>query len=153
MGRNQGGRSVELRESCAGGIVFAGDRLLILQKQSGDWVLPKGHIEAGEMPSDAALREVREETGIETRILARVDSTNFRFQRHGRERLKTVSWFLMETDDATGLCPEPLFRQAQFVRPDEAIRRLTFANDRGLVEHALRWRQAAAVAAQPDGHV
>ena len=38
----------ELRESCAGDIVFAGDRVLILQKRGGDWVLPKGHIELGE---------------------------------------------------------------------------------------------------------
>lgn len=143
----------ELRESCAGGIVFYGDCVLILQKSCGDWVWPKGHIEPGESAEDAAQREVWEETRIEARIIGSVGPTRFRFSRHGRPCAKTVSWFAMETEDIRGLRPEPIFLQEEFVTPAEAGRRLTFANDRALVEAAVRLRRDNTTTCQVEDHV
>jgi 8-oxo-dGTP pyrophosphatase MutT (NUDIX family) len=42
-----------------------------------DWILPKGHIEAGESSEEAALREVREEAGVEAEILQRIGRNEF----------------------------------------------------------------------------
>ena len=68
----------------AGGIVYELERdrvkyLLVGPKKdvADEWLLPKGHIEDGETPSEAALREVREETGIVARILGLIGSTQF----------------------------------------------------------------------------
>jgi len=131
----------ELRESCSGGVVFHNGSVLILQKHKGDWVLPKGHIELGESATETALREVLEETGIQARALAPLRQTRYRFHSNGFARDKTVSWFLMETDDPSSLCPERYFRRVQFVPLAEALRLLTFASDRGLLAAAQQLRE------------
>lgn len=53
-------------EISAGGVVLFGNAILLLRKFNGDWVLPKGRIEAGEQKKEAALREVLEETGVKS---------------------------------------------------------------------------------------
>jgi len=131
-----------LRESSSRGVVFYGGDILLLQKHGGDWVLPKGHIEAGESASEAALREVLEETGISPSVVGTLKPTRYSFYAAGYERTKTVSWFLMEAADASGLRPERYFRCAEFVHPAEALRRLTFAADRELVQAALDLRRS-----------
>ena len=53
----------ERRDQCRWSSLF-GNAILLLRKFNGDWVLPKGRIEAGEQKKEAALREVLEETGV-----------------------------------------------------------------------------------------
>jgi ADP-ribose pyrophosphatase YjhB (NUDIX family) len=60
------------------------------------WSLPKGHIEAGETPEDAALREVLEETGIESEILRLLGVIDFWFMADGKRIHKTVHHFLFQ---------------------------------------------------------
>ena len=55
-------------EQSAGGVVLLGNAILLLRKYNGDWVLPKGKIESGESHEEAALREVKEETGVKANI-------------------------------------------------------------------------------------
>ena len=55
-------------EQSAGGVVLLGNAILLLRKYNGDWVLPKGKIEPGESHEEAALREVKEETGVKANI-------------------------------------------------------------------------------------
>lgn len=52
----------------AGCIVVRGDEILVIQTDKG-YELPKGHIEIGESPEDAALRETYEETGIRCKVI------------------------------------------------------------------------------------
>ena len=59
------------------------------------WSLPKGHLEAGETVQDAAVREVREETGIRGRVLAPLGVIDFWFVAEGRRVHKTVHHFLL----------------------------------------------------------
>ena len=58
------------------------------------WSLPKGHIEAGESPEEAALREVREETGIKSSITRSLGVIDFWFMAEGKRIHKTVHHFL-----------------------------------------------------------
>ena len=60
------------------------------------WSLPKGTPEDDESSAATALREVREETGLEVRIIAPVGEIHYRFVREGRRIDKTVHYFLME---------------------------------------------------------
>jgi 8-oxo-dGTP pyrophosphatase MutT (NUDIX family) len=50
-------------------VVQQGATLLLLHRKLGTWFPPGGHIEPGELPHEAALREVREETGLEVALL------------------------------------------------------------------------------------
>ena len=60
------------------------------------WSLPKGHLEEGETPEDAAVREVEEETGIRGRLLAPLGTIDFWFIADNRRIHKTVHHYLME---------------------------------------------------------
>jgi 8-oxo-dGTP pyrophosphatase MutT (NUDIX family) len=60
------------------------------------WSLPKGHIEDGEGPIEAALREVEEETGIMGRVLAPLGVIDYWFTAPDRRVHKTVHHYLME---------------------------------------------------------
>lgn len=94
----------KVEETSAGGLVVdrsAADSrgaLIARVNRRGqlEWVLPKGHLEAGETAQDAAVREVREETGLQARILAPLGSIDYWFVADGRRIHKVVHHFLLE---------------------------------------------------------
>ena len=102
-------------EVSAGGLVidFSGSRGLLIgridQKDSTRsrllWSLPKGHIELGESPEDAALREVMEETGIESQITRELGVIDFWFMAGGKRIHKTVHHYLF-TETGGLLAPQ-----------------------------------------------
>ncbi len=82
----------------AGGIVIKENSILMLRKVNGDWVLPKGRIEINESDSEAAIREVEEETGILAKILDFIGDINYKYRDiwDGDELVdKYVTWYLM----------------------------------------------------------
>lgn len=55
---------------CADAIVVNGDKtLLVKHKSLGIWIFPGGHVKRGEMPDSAAIREAKEETGLNVRLI------------------------------------------------------------------------------------
>ena len=60
------------------------------------WSLPKGHIEAGETPEQAAIREVQEETGITSEITKSIGVIDFWFMAGGKRIHKTVHHFIFK---------------------------------------------------------
>lgn len=64
-------------------------------KPAGVWALPKGQIDAGEPVESTALREVREETGVEAVSLGKLGDVRYVYSRGGRRIFKVVSFFLM----------------------------------------------------------
>jgi 8-oxo-dGTP pyrophosphatase MutT (NUDIX family) len=99
--------------------------------------LPKGHPEDGESPVDAALREVREEAGVEARLVEALGDVRYWYTRGGRRIAKVVSFFLLqyvsgEVDDhdfeVEHACWMPL---------EEAARELTYAGEREMAARAL----------------
>lgn len=90
------------REFSAGGIVFRKktDKLevLLIKDPFGHWTWPKGHIDKGETFSEAALREIQEETGLRnTHILAKLGRNNYFYRLRGELMFKTVFFFVVET--------------------------------------------------------
>ena len=89
----------------AGGVVVKDGKFVsIVRKGIPD--LPKGHIEKGETPEVAALREVEEETGIgKLHIINELPSTWHCYLEHDEWTLKRTYWYLMSTDEA--ILPKP----------------------------------------------
>ena len=92
----------------AGGLVEsdAGDVLVITRKGWRD--LPKGHIDEGEEPEEAAIREVQEETGLqEVEIVAPLCTTHHFHRAYGRWEVKQTEWYIMHAPgEEPALMPE-----------------------------------------------
>ncbi len=61
-----------------------------------EWCLPKGHLEDGETPEQAAVREIEEETGIRGRVVRALGTIEYRFSADGRRIHKFVHHYLLE---------------------------------------------------------
>ena len=87
--------------------------LLIFRKwthaPSGAYILPKGHIEEGENPAGAAVRETTEETGYtDLKIVTELTTTKIRYEAKGFDNHKTIHWYLTILTDKTTQKPAQL---------------------------------------------
>jgi 8-oxo-dGTP pyrophosphatase MutT (NUDIX family) len=106
----------------------AGTDYLIVRAHSEQpqWVLPKGHIEPGESPEQAALREVREEAGIEGQIVAPIGATEF----HNRGEATRVVYYLARCLRAV---PAAERREVRWCGYEDAHRLLTFQDTKEIL--------------------
>lgn len=105
-----------------------------------EWCLPKGHLEAGESPQQAALREVSEETGISGRILKHLATIDYWFSGNERRVHKIVHHYLM--DYVTGEPnvegdPDREAEEAAWIPLHDMIHQLAYPNERRVVALAL----------------
>ena len=85
----------------AGGLVFNENKMLLMIFRNNKWDLPKGKIEIGEQPDEAALREVSEECGLQMLTLKKQLATTYHTYLLSKERiLKRTYWFKMTTTEA-----------------------------------------------------
>ena len=123
--------------------------LLIAIKEGRVWSLPKGQVEVGERYPQTALREVKEETGIEARILASLGSIRYHFTVKDNETptivTKEVHHFLMRYESGTPKPQKEEVDEVEWVPVPEAMRRLAHQNERDTLLRALaRWEDKKA---------
>jgi 8-oxo-dGTP pyrophosphatase MutT (NUDIX family) len=100
-------------EISSGGVVVRpvdGRYEVCLISDGRHWGLPKGNVEAGESPEQAALREIAEETGlIETQLRVRgpLPASEYVYRRDGRLVFKRVHHFLVQAPAGAELIPDP----------------------------------------------
>lgn len=90
----------------AGGVVIIDNQFVAIER-NGIPDLPKGHIEKGESPEVAALREVEEETGItDLEIIKELPATWHCYLLDNQWTIKKTSWYLMKTDSGMKNIPQ-----------------------------------------------
>ncbi len=126
-----------LQFSAGGLVVDERGRVLLIRardlRNQPVWTLPKGTLGPGESSADAALREVREETGYRCEVVRELDTATYWFQRDGQRIRKTVRWFRMRPLEKVGEHDHEVDEVAWLER-DAALGRLRYDSDRHLVE-------------------
>ncbi|MYB76507.1 MAG: NUDIX domain-containing protein [Chloroflexi bacterium] len=89
-------------------------------------------MERGETSSDAALREVKEETGVDARIVERVGTIRYAFRVRGRQIAKTALFYLMEYVGGKASDESPEVRAVTWVPLGQVADTLSFANEAGI---------------------
>lgn len=128
----------------AGGVVYrvrdgTVEVVLCGRREPPRWSLPKGTPDPGETLEETALREVHEETGLEPRMVGPLQSIEYWFVRpDDRVRChKTVHFYLMESVGGDTSLHDPEFDVVEWLPAEEALRRLTYANEARVLERAL----------------
>jgi 8-oxo-dGTP pyrophosphatase MutT (NUDIX family) len=136
------GPSQPVEETSAGGIVFRLERgrprYLLIRDSYSNWGFPKGHLEPGEEPATAAVREVGEETGLRA-LLVRglIDTIDWDFRFRGQSIHKVCHFFLMEARRArTSPQRAEGITACRWMSFDEAQRRISYRNAREVLRRA-----------------
>jgi 8-oxo-dGTP pyrophosphatase MutT (NUDIX family) len=123
--------------------------LLVHRRRPVLWALPKGTPNAGETLAETALREVREETGVEVEIEEPLGEITYFFVRDRIRFRKTVYFFLMRPVGGSIDEHDHEFDEVRWTAIDEALRLMNYATEREVVERAAdRLAGAAGRAAQ-----
>jgi 8-oxo-dGTP pyrophosphatase MutT (NUDIX family) len=104
-----------------------------------EWCLPKGHLEGGETPEDAAVREIEEETGIRGRVVGSLGTIDYWFSAEGRRVHKLVHHYLLEATGGTLSIegdPDQEAIDVAWVSLTELAKTLAFPNERKIAREA-----------------
>ena len=145
------------QEVSSGGIVFRrapqGPEYLLLKYGAGHWDFPKGHVEQGETATQAAQREIAEETGIAPEqqdfVVGFKDLVTYFYRRGSVLVRKEVHFYIVEApaEAAVKLSHEHL--EFAWLPLDKAMERLTFKTARDLLAKANRFLIASGLLREP----
>ena len=129
-------------ETSAGGVIYRWrneiPHILLIRDGYAHWGLPKGHLESGETPDAAALREAREETGLGDLVLGpRLQTIDWYFRDRGRLVHKFCHFFLVTSHegDAVPQLDEGI-TACQWLPLEQAVAQVTYANAREVIRIA-----------------
>ncbi len=134
-------------EVSAGGVVLRGDDVVVIvptrRAASGHPVLalPKGHVDPGETPAQAAQREVREEAGVEAELVSELGEVRYWYQRDGRKIPKLVTFFLFTYTSGDVEDHDAEVEVARWIPLEEAAKTLSYKGEREMVTRAIGFRR------------
>ena len=131
-------------EFSAGGVVVNADQQIVVivpTRRAADGsrvlALPKGHPDGAESAREAALREVREEAGVEAEVVDSLGEVRYWYQRGGRRIAKVVEFFLLRYVSGNVNDHDHEVEDARWMPAAEAATTLTYAGERDMVREAL----------------
>ena len=132
------------REFSAGGVVVrdGGDVVVIVPtRRAADGsrvlALPKGHVDPGESPLQAATREVREETGVLAEPVCELGESRYWYRRDGRTVPKTVTFYLFTYISGDTADHDDEVLEVRWIDLREALTELSYEGERRMIELAL----------------
>ncbi|HSZ12419.1 MAG TPA: NUDIX domain-containing protein [Solirubrobacteraceae bacterium] len=136
-------RREQAREFSAGGVVVRDGQVVVIvpTRRAADGsrvlALPKGHVDPGETPIEAATREVREETGIVAQPVRRLGESRYWYRRDGRTIGKSVAFFLFDYVDGDIADHDDEVEEVRWIGLRDALTELSHTAEREMVELAL----------------
>jgi 8-oxo-dGTP pyrophosphatase MutT (NUDIX family) len=134
-------------EVSAGGVVVRDGQVVVIvpTRRAADGrkvlALPKGHVDPGETAAQAAQREVREEAGIDARLVGELGEVRYWYQRDGRKIPKLVTFFLFDYLDGRVDDHDDEVEEARWIPLEQAARDLTYKGEREMVQRAVGFRR------------
>jgi uncharacterized protein involved in tolerance to divalent cations/8-oxo-dGTP pyrophosphatase MutT (NUDIX family) len=134
-----------VNEVSAGGVIYrrtgGGVEIALIHVRSR-WGLPKGHVEEGESVEQAALREVREETGLEGKLARKLGDIRYSYRDKTKQGepiriAKRVHFFLMRYFSGDVRDHDHEADDARWFPIEQAIKQLKFATERKMVHRAI----------------
>ncbi len=135
-------------ERSAGGVVVRGEQALVIvprrRAANGARVLglPKGHIDPGESSLQAAVREVREETGVEAELVRELGEVRYWYRRDGRSVPKSVVFYLLRYRSGDTEDHDDEVEDVRWMALAEACTALTYEGERKMAKCALEALEA-----------
>jgi 8-oxo-dGTP pyrophosphatase MutT (NUDIX family) len=127
---SSGGAVIDLRD----GVAYVA---MIATRGRSRWGLPKGAVSAGETSEQAALREVKEETGLDAEVIALLDTIEYFFRAGDTLIKKSVDFYLMHHLGGTMTPQLSEVDAVEWVPLSEGIERASFESERKLLSSAL----------------
>jgi 8-oxo-dGTP pyrophosphatase MutT (NUDIX family) len=136
-------RKAQAREFSAGGVVVRGEQVVVIvpTRRAADGsrvlALPKGHVDPGEGPIEAAAREVREETGVVAEPVCELGESRYWYRRDGRTIGKTVCFYLFSYVSGNIEDHDDEVEEVRWLTLKEAEKDLSHTAEREMVTLAL----------------
>lgn len=135
----------QAREFSAGGVVVRGEEVVVIvpTRRAADGsrvlALPKGHVDPGETPIQAAEREVREETGIVAEPVRELGETRYWYRRDGRTIGKSVCFYLFSYIEGNSEDHDDEVEEVRWISLKDAREQLSHSAEREMVDLALAY--------------
>ena len=142
-----------IKDFSCGGVVLDGGSLLLVRvanfKNRKIWTFPKGHMEQGETCREAALREDREETGYNCRVVSPLLRVSYRYSIATDIVKKDVQWYLMDHPVRVGKHDAAEILEVRWASIQNAAALVAYPSDRHLVELVSEMAQARGARRAP----
>ncbi|MBO4578878.1 MAG: NUDIX hydrolase [Clostridiales bacterium] len=127
--------------NCAGGLVFCGDKVLLIRNDKHEWSFPKGVSKPGERLVDVARTRVNIETGVDAKVISPCGKTSYEFfsASRGKPVHNNISWFVMSasSDECRANVEEGIV-DCKFFTIEEAMDNVTYSQDKSLLTIAFQ---------------
>ena len=126
------------KEKSCGCLVFDDDnKILLVKMKQGHWSFPKGHVEDDESEYQTALRETKEETNIDCKIIPGFKEVNTYSPYPGV--MKDVIFFVAKASSEDIKVQQEEVQESAFYAIDEAFKLITFDTDKEILNKALKF--------------
>jgi 8-oxo-dGTP pyrophosphatase MutT (NUDIX family) len=144
------------RAESSGGVVLRGqpgslEVVLVGRTEPGTWALPKGTPKPNETREQTALRETREETGLDARIIEPIDSISYWFVLRHTRVFKTVYYYLMVPTGGDISQHDPEYDRVAWFPVQQALAVMSYPNEAEMVRRAIEFANRHSALASQGG--